>query len=369
MDALDTEVRESGNGPATGETKASGPVRRRTVLNTLLGRLRPAGIWRRTLLLWKALSSFTLTLSATIAVIVVATLLTQELTRQTVAIEPISVPKELAEKGYAPDVAARRLRDAVNTFVARAQTSVAGPEIALKGDVPDIVVPTVGISIDSIARAMRGFLRMNRHRGISGEFTIADGQLWLRLRLDGRQFYSSKAGGAVERPDELLAAAVLPMFKEVQPFTAASYLYKYKRDSEEALKIAQKVTARSPAPDQSVVNFYFLESWILGDRRNYTEASLAGKQALRLAPRSAPAHNVLGALLSNQHKFEQAMAEYREVLRIDFKQSDTHANIGLILQAQHRYEEAAAEFRTAIGLKSFRRPLLCVARRYSTRPA
>src|SRR5208282_3807968 len=131
-------------------------------------------------ILWKALASFTLALSAMIVVIVVATLLIQELTERTVAIEPIFVPKELADKGYAPDVAARRLRDAVNRFVARALASMKGPEIALRGDVPDIVVPTVGISIDSIATAMRGFLHSNRHRSISGEFTIADGQLWLR---------------------------------------------------------------------------------------------------------------------------------------------------------------------------------------------
>jgi len=75
-----------------------------------------------------------------ITVVVVATLLVQNLTRRTIAIEPVSVPKELAENGYTPDVAARRLRDAVNVFVAQAQTSMKGPEIALRGDVPDIVV-------------------------------------------------------------------------------------------------------------------------------------------------------------------------------------------------------------------------------------
>jgi hypothetical protein len=141
--------------------------------------------WEHTLLLWKALSSFALSLSAMIVVIVVTTLLIQGLIRRTVAIEPISVPKELADKGYIPEVAARRLRDAVHTFVTKSETSMKGPEIALHGDVPDIVVPTVGISIDSITKAMRGFLQSNRHRSISGEFTIADGLLWLRLRLDG----------------------------------------------------------------------------------------------------------------------------------------------------------------------------------------
>jgi hypothetical protein len=126
--------------------------------------------------------------SAVFTVVVIALLLIQELTPGAIAIEPISVPKELAENGYAPEVAARRLRDTVNAFAVEAKASVKGPDTALRGEVPDIVVPTVGISISSIAEAIRGFPHSSLHRRISGEFTIGDRLLWLRLRIDGREF-------------------------------------------------------------------------------------------------------------------------------------------------------------------------------------
>jgi hypothetical protein len=112
-DTRDKEVRAGEGGSIAGngqgaaapglEAKRAGP------------RLRRA--WRRARLFWRVFSSFVLSLSAVTAVILIAILLIQELTRRTLVIEPISVPKELAENGYAPDVAARRLRDAVSAYV------------------------------------------------------------------------------------------------------------------------------------------------------------------------------------------------------------------------------------------------------------
>lgn len=278
-DASENEVRRIEDRPPVGKADVGGQPQRHTVRAFFRTLLPSPPVRERALRFWNALCGLTLSLSAMIAVIVVSTLLVQELTRRTLAIEPISVPKELADKGYAPDVAARRMKDAVNTFVARARTSTKGPEIALRGDVPDIVVPTVGISVDNIATALRGILHSDRHRSISGEFTVADGLLWLRLRLNGRQIYSSKTGGAPERPDELLAAAVPQLFKEVQPFIAAAYLYNYQRDSAQALRILQKTVA-TPKPDDTVVNSYDLKSWILRGRKDYGEATLAARQAI-----------------------------------------------------------------------------------------
>lgn len=73
-------------------------------------------------------------------------LLTKELTQHRLYIEPISVPKLMIENGYTPDVAARRLRDAINRVVTAAESIKHGPNVSLHGDQPDIVVPTVGIA-------------------------------------------------------------------------------------------------------------------------------------------------------------------------------------------------------------------------------
>ena len=45
----------------------------------------------------------------------------------------------------------------------------------------------------------------------------------------------------------------------------------YKKDSEQALKIAQQTVTRLPEGDENVINSYVLESWIYGDHKSYAE--------------------------------------------------------------------------------------------------
>ena len=301
---LDTEAPAVEANEAGGGAEAVDAPPRRRVSAILRELISPLQIWNGALLLWKALGSFVLALSGVIAVVVIAILLIQGLTRRTIALQPIAVPKELADRGYAPDVAASRLRDAMNAVVARS-LAPKGPEIALRGDVPDIVVPTVGMSIDSVVTAIRGFLHSNRRRTVSGEFTIADGRLWLRLRLDGVQIYSSRAGGDVQRPDELLETAVLHLFGEIDPFVAALYLFTYKDDAAQALVILDTLPQNQPTSDWNAADPYLVKAWIYNDRGKYTEAMAAADQAVRLEPQYAPAHNIRGNTLKAQHRLRR----------------------------------------------------------------
>jgi hypothetical protein len=55
-------------------------------------------------------------LSWIVIFIVIGVLVVEELARDVVTIEPISVPKTLAENGYTPEVASRRLHDAITHY-------------------------------------------------------------------------------------------------------------------------------------------------------------------------------------------------------------------------------------------------------------
>jgi hypothetical protein len=126
------------------------------------------------------------------------------------------VPKELEERGYTPEVAGKRMRDAIGRFASSVNTAMKNPEIAMPGELPNIVVPTVGISLDAIVASIRTLLRSTRSRSVTGEFTSVNKQLWLRLRLDGREIYSSPPGD-VDKPDDLLPAAAAAVLKNIQP--------------------------------------------------------------------------------------------------------------------------------------------------------
>ena len=121
------------------------------------------------------------------------------------------------DRGYTPEVAGKRMRDAVDRFASSVNTAMKNPEIALPGKLPNIVVPTVGISLDAIVSSIRTLLRSTPSRSVTGEFTSVNKQLWLRLRLDGREIYSSPPGN-VDKPDDLLPAAAAAGLRNIQPY-------------------------------------------------------------------------------------------------------------------------------------------------------
>lgn len=74
---------------------------------------------------------------------------------------------------------------------------------------------------------------------MSGEITSVDKKLWLRLRMNGRDFYVSLAGVDPKHPDELFAAAAEKVFEETDPYILAAALYDTKPDN--CLKKAKRI--------------------------------------------------------------------------------------------------------------------------------
>ena len=90
-------------------------------------------LFKRAIAAWGTLFSFAfLRLPVVVAVVWVGVLLLTSLTERTTAIEPISVPKALADRGYTPEVAAYRLRDALNQFAGDALNRPSGYDAQLQ---------------------------------------------------------------------------------------------------------------------------------------------------------------------------------------------------------------------------------------------
>jgi hypothetical protein len=173
----------------------------------------------------KTCSSTTMSLIWIIPAILIIIFVAQNISGNVVTIEPISVPKAFSENGYTPEVASHRLRDAINRFSKSAGSSIQNPNIALRGEVPDIIVPKIDLSLDTIISSVRRLLHYGHRRDISGEFTIRGKLAWLRLRVDGEEIYTSQSGFDPESPDELLAAAASAVVDNIQPYLIASALY------------------------------------------------------------------------------------------------------------------------------------------------
>jgi rhomboid protease GluP len=74
------------------------------------------------------------------------------------------------------------------------------------------------------------------------------------------------------------------------------------------------------------------------------------REALRIAPRYAPARRTLGGIFILQGNLAAAAAQYREAIRLEPTSAATHLSLAGILSLQQKYDEAAEEFRTALRL-------------------
>jgi tetratricopeptide (TPR) repeat protein len=283
-----------------------------------------------------------------VVIVIIVAILIRGLTERVTVIQPLSVPQALADSGYTPAVAGDRLRDALAQFIEAANTRVHSPEIAMSGELPDVVVPMVGISLDAIMASVRTLLGITRSRTITGEFTVAGGRLWLRLRIDGRELYSSGEGGDPERPDDLLKAAAPAVLSEIKPYIVASSLASI--DPAQALDRIDAIIARYPESDDNVVWAYNLRGYIDHKQKDYAHAIEALNKAIRLDGHIATFHVNLGGVFDDQGDHDRAIAEYRRAIKDDPQNAPAHNNLGVTLRDIGRSGEAVAEHREAIRL-------------------
>jgi len=243
-----------------------------------------------------------------VAVLVIGAIVYDGLTQHATVINPISVPKDLADRGYTPDVAGHRLRDAMVHYMNRVDTRKEYPEIAMHGDLPNIVVPTVGISLDAVVSSIRTILRSTRSRAISGEIVEREKLLWLSLRLDGQEFYTSKTGADPNKPDDVFDNAAGDVLTKISPYHVA--ITWWPKDQQRAIKIVGDNIEDANVPQDQRAWFYNLRGIYFLTKREYPPAILALQKAIRLDGASA---------YRDTNRREAAIAEFKEALRLDPK--------------------------------------------------
>jgi len=90
----------------------------------------------------------------------------------------------------------------------------------------------------------------------------------------------------------------------------------------------------------------------LNGQGTVTDAIVEFREAIRLEPDLAMAHHNLGDRLRDQGNLDEAIREYRLVIRLKSDYPDAHSNLGAILcDRKHDYDGAVAEFRETVRLK------------------
>jgi len=85
---------------------------------------------------------------------------------------------------------------------------------------------------------------------------------------------------------------------------------------------------------------------LLGIRR-VSDAEVAYRDAIKLNPDSAEAHNNLGWALCLQEEFDESMHEARKAIELRPSYADAHVTLGVAMAHTGRLDEAIAEYRVA----------------------
>lgn len=306
-------------------------------------------------------------LSVTIVLIV------DGLTSKVTVIEPIAVPKALADAGYTPEVAGHRLRDALEQLAdavrdestvdeKNAANSILAHDIAARDELPDFVVPQIGLSLSAIISSIRSVARYRKGgKVISGELIVRDKDKYaLRVRVDGQEVFKSEF--ASDNPDDLLDRAAPDVLKKVWPGLGATVLYRTRPD--QALRDADDIIASFEESDPNVLEAYRLKGGDFFKQQNYGEAEKMFRKAISLnshSPNLDKLHNLLGVALQQQGYFQDALKEYQLVVSINPKSADGYINIGTT-QVQIAEENIAKSIAENIAKKDSYEAMLDEAR-------
>jgi Flp pilus assembly protein TadD len=356
---------------------------------------------------WTTFRNVVLNVVGAVVFLGAAWLLYDAVTKPTIAIAPISVPEELQKKGYTPEVMAHKLRAAVAKLIKEAKSVKGGADIASPSEIPDIVVPHTGLSVETIAAQIRKiFGRTNRWQ-VSGGVAAKDDLYEMDLRIANE--VESKPGREPIRQkdvEQLTDTSAREILRGVDPYLLAAF-YHSVGNEQVSLDIAQKIVEQNPQAEaafwahnligiiysenlheldaaskelRASINFQpaktlmhtatvVISDWLFGMAldKSYSiphnglgivlrhqgksgEAIVEFKKAIELDPKDATPHSGLGVVLGDQGKPGEAIAEFKKAIELDPKYAAPHSNLGNVLRNQGKPDEAITEYKEAIQL-------------------
>ena len=258
-------------------------------------------------------------------VLLVISLVLWETYRDTgIMLEPISMPQELADMGYTPEIMARRLIDSTNVYHAHEVTNINKMMLTYKYHESDIVVSEVGISIKSVASYFRDLIGRNI-TSVSGEMLYhkPEKQIYLRLRLNSEQIFNDYDIFSEKGITTLLNKAGYMLTKEVKPFALALYHYKNKEEKK-ALEIVHYIYKTLNKDNIDFVRAVNLKGVIHHFNGEYEEAISQYKRAIEFDPSYATPYNNWGGVLAEKGDYHGAIKKFKEAIKADAENASAY---------------------------------------------
>ena len=173
--------------------------------------------------LFKEILTFTTTSLLLLVLIAIIIAAYKSLNDQVVVVEPIQMPKALADRGYTPDVAAKRIIDEVVTLTTEVKSLKTGRNLVTDWDATNIQLPAVGLNFNNFTNYLRIMFGIP-YTKVSGEATLTGDTYALRLRI--RNSNTSPANYTTVQAkdvDDLLRSGAEEFVKGTDPYLLAFY--------------------------------------------------------------------------------------------------------------------------------------------------
>ncbi len=319
-------------------------------LRSLYARLTSPTARRRVVSAWGRFTGAVLFGLKALPVLLICALIIQYV-RERIVIKPFSVTRTLSDAGITDAVAAEELRQRIYAIYQRATLNDrAGSGIALAPELPDITVPTTGLSVGTIFDVVAAVLPWNTRTTISGAFTDESGKLRLTVLVNGKRVYPQGSGPSPPSADALLDDAADAVVENTRPLSRAFDLLGRRRERD-AERFLTGMIDRSPKPDRDLAEAYQLRGIILYDEHKFDRACAQFVKSLQISPNRGETHRSLSILLASEGQLERATDEAQDaVVLTSGRDSWSYYELGNRYYAQRRWSDAEAAYSRAIDL-------------------
>jgi tetratricopeptide (TPR) repeat protein len=286
----------------------------------------------------------------------------REVTRDSLVIDPFSVPKQYEEAGLTPEVVANRIGNAMRQIEAEARTEMKKDNLESihdEGSTPDVEIPGTKLGLKTLVDITRAVFGVYP-KHVSGDIVAQaatdpsskpEVKVTVYLTQGRRRSLAFDLVADANNIDSLAKATAERILGQVNPYILAEHRYAYATDQgQEAAEILQGIIQDSSEDQKHVLAALDLLGTVLRDHQQYDEAVLEYQKAIKLNPKYAAAHVGLGIVLEDRHKQDEAVVEYQKAIKLDPKHAAAYYNLGKARYFQHKYDDAILEYQKAIKL-------------------
>lgn len=301
-------------------------------------------------------------LFVTIAVCAVAFVTIAALFDRTTVVEPVSVPKSLADAGYSGSAVAQSIVDKILVISQKAKADLQRSRFAGESkfaDASSISMPSSNLSIGTLVSLLRAVLPLPQ-QGAKADLALpkeikgASGKayhLTLRMTQDGKRGVREIESDSL---DELCQRAAEEIVEALDPYVFAWYLYGTSGgdDFHQPVPRLDKVLARlieenDPAALPYVLN---LQAMVQGRLGQFDAAIATYARATQLLPKAGFIYDNWASTLDDKGDRKGALAMYAKAAALEPNNADIHYNWGCTLMDIGENAEAAKKFERAVAL-------------------